>query len=110
MARMPTEQRFGFGERRQIVGADQALHRDAAQIGDFEIVARLQCFGRLRIEPKAETRRFVHHAEKDALAHRAERMGLGRRKQRIAHFTRLVTDLVPLGAALLSTMNSPPIT
>ena len=42
VARMPAEQRLGFGERRQMLGADEALHRDAAQVGDFQIVARFE--------------------------------------------------------------------
>ena len=29
MARMPAEQRLGLGERRQMLGVDQTLHRDA---------------------------------------------------------------------------------
>ena len=34
VARMPAEQRLGLGERRQMIGVDQALHRDRAQVGD----------------------------------------------------------------------------
>ena len=40
VARMPAEQRLGFGERRQMVGIEQAAHRDRAQIGDREMSSR----------------------------------------------------------------------
>ena len=65
-------------------GVDQALHRDRAQIGDLQIVARLERLDRLRIEPQPEPRRVIHQAEKHGLARAAERARLGRREQRIA--------------------------
>ena len=40
-------------------GIDQALHRDRAQVGDFQIVARLERLDGLRIETEAEARRAV---------------------------------------------------
>ena len=41
MAGMPAEQGLRLGERRQVIGGDEALHRDRSQIGDFQIAARL---------------------------------------------------------------------
>src|SRR5580693_10738057 len=73
MARMPADQRLGFGERRQMRGVDQALHRDGAQIGDFQIVARLERLDRCRIEAEAEARRIAQEAEEDRFARVAER-------------------------------------
>ena len=83
MARMPADQRLGFGERRQMRGVDQALHRDGAQVGDFQIVARLERLDRGRIEAEAETRRLADKSEEDRSRARAERAGFGRREQRI---------------------------
>ena len=57
MPRMPAKQRLGFGERRQMLGIDQALHRDAAQIGELEVAARLQRFDGAGIKTEAESRR-----------------------------------------------------
>src|SRR5262249_22943244 len=37
--RMPTEERLGLGERRQMVRRDHALPRDRGKIGDFKIIA-----------------------------------------------------------------------
>ena len=95
---MPAEQRLGFGERRQMLRRDHALHRDRAKIGDRQIVARLQRFDRLRIEPEAEPRRTVAQSEEYAFVDAAERGRFGGREQRIAQ-----------PAALLSTTSSPPI-
>ena len=108
MPRMPAEQRLGFGERRQMLRLDQALHRDRAQIGDFQIVARLERLDRLRIEPQPEPRRVIHQAEKDVFMPAAERARLGRREQRIArrrcslqhhHFA---ADNIDAGARMLA--------
>src|SRR6202522_2449864 len=41
MARVPTENSLGFGERRQMFGSDDTLDGDRAKINEFEIVARL---------------------------------------------------------------------
>ena len=82
-----------------MLGVDHALHRDGAQIGDFQIVARLERLDRCRIEAEAEARRAVHEAEKHALARGAERARLGGREQRIAWL-----------AVFFSTTSSPPIT
>ena len=35
MAGMPAQHRLGFGDRRQMIGINQPLHRDRAQIGEF---------------------------------------------------------------------------
>ena len=86
MPRMPADKRLGFGKRRQMLGGDQALHRDRAQIGDFQIVARFERLDRLRVEPKTETRRAVNEAEKYAHLFAAERARLGGRKQRVGLF------------------------
>ena len=84
MPRMPAEQRLGFGERRQMLRLDQALHRNRAQIGDLQIVARLERLDRRRIEPQPEPRRVIHQAKKDVFMPAAERARFGRREQRIA--------------------------
>ena len=84
MTGMPAEQRFRFGERRQMICGDQALHRDRAKIGYFEIIAPLQLLHRLRIETATEARRRVDKPEKYYFAHGAEHARLARRKQRIA--------------------------
>ena len=41
MARMPVQQRLGFRERGQMLGRDQSLHRDRAQIGDEKFARAL---------------------------------------------------------------------
>ena len=66
-----------------MLGRDDRLHRDGAQIDELEIVARFQGRDRGRIEAGAEARRFIHQPEKHGVARGAERSRLGRRKQRI---------------------------
>ena len=55
MAQVPVQHRLGFGDRRQVLGLDQPLHRDRAQVGDQEAVARFQRFRRRRRDAEAET-------------------------------------------------------
>ncbi len=73
-----------------MLGRDDRLHRDGAQIDEFEIVARFQRRNRLRIEAGAKARRFIHQSEKYGVARGAERSRLGRRKQRIECFAALL--------------------
>ena len=54
MARVPSQQRLGFGERRQMIRRDQPSHRDRAQVGDQQIVAALQLFGRPGVDAEPE--------------------------------------------------------
>ena len=63
MPRMPVQHRLGLGERRQMLGRDQSLDCDRAQIGHHEIVARLQRFGVRRRDAGAEARGAVEQAE-----------------------------------------------
>ena len=107
MARMPAEHRLGFGKRRQVLGADQALHGDRAQIGDFQIVARLERLDRRRLEADTEARRLIHEAEEHGFARGAERARLGAREQRIAslatifHHHQFAADHIESGAVTL---------
>ena len=84
MPRMPAEQRLGLGERRQMLRRDHALHRDTAQVGELEVVARLQRLDGLGIETETEARGVVQQPEKHRLAHAAERARRGGREQRVA--------------------------
>ncbi len=68
MPGMPVEQRFAFGERRQMVGLDESAHRDRAQIDDDEFVAALEGLGGLRLERDCESGCASGEAEKDDLA------------------------------------------
>src|SRR5580693_5666858 len=83
MARMPADQRLGFGKRRQMRGVDQALHRDGAQVSDFQIVARLERLDRGWIEAEAEAWRIANQPEEDRVARAAKRSRFGGRKQRV---------------------------
>ena len=83
MARVPAEDRLGFGERRHMHGVDLALHRDGAQIDEFQIGARFQRFDGGRIDADAEARRIVQQPEKDGFARDAERARFIGREQRI---------------------------
>src|SRR5215510_1034353 len=92
MARMPVEQRLAFGERRQMVGLDQATHRDRAQIGDDELVP---CFEHLRgrpVERDRESRRVLAEAEKNEFRRAAERARVFQREQRIGKSGGFVED------------------
>src|ERR1035437_1237361 len=42
VAQMPVQHRLGLGDRRQMLGLDQPLHRDGTQVGDMQAVAGLQ--------------------------------------------------------------------
>ena len=59
MARVPAEDRLGFGKRRQVHGVNLALHGDGAQIDELEVAARLERVGRSRIDADAEARRYI---------------------------------------------------
>ncbi len=63
MARVPGEERFRFGEWRQMVGCDSALDRDRAQIADDKVIAPLQRFRRLRIDRDAKSPGAVDNSE-----------------------------------------------
>jgi hypothetical protein len=84
MPRMPADQRLGFGQRRQMIGADQTLHRNGAQVGDFYVIAHLQPLDRLRVEAETEARGAVEQPEEHVLAHSTEPARVAGRKQRIA--------------------------
>ena len=104
---MPADQCLGFGERRQVVGTDQALHRNCSQVRDFQIVARLQRLDRFRIEAEAEARRVAKQPEKDRLPDWAECGSFGGREQRIdvlaacLHHHHLAADDIAGGACIL---------
>ena len=66
-----------FGERRQVFGGDDGLHRNGTQVDELEIVAGLQRIDRGRIEADAETRRLAEQAEEHGLVRVAERASLG---------------------------------
>ena len=59
---------LAFGERRQMLGATRPLHRDRAQVGDVQVVARLERLDRRRIERDARSGRAVDQAEEHGLA------------------------------------------
>ena len=55
MPRMPVQQRLGLGERRQMVGRDEALHRDRAQVGDKKSSRAFSAFGEFRLERRNQS-------------------------------------------------------
>jgi hypothetical protein len=73
MSGMPIEKRFTFGERRQMIELNEALHRDRAQVDDDELVVRLKDLGDMRVEPDCEAGRIPAEAEKDDLGGATER-------------------------------------
>ncbi len=84
MARMPCEQRLRLGERRQVLGIDQPLHGDRAQIRDHEIVAGLERLGCRFADVDAETGDAVAQTEKDRFARRRERACVTKPEERLA--------------------------
>lgn len=76
MALVPTEDGLGFGKRRHVLRADNAVQGDAAQIGQLEIIPYLQSLDRSRIEPDAEARRIIRKAEEYAFGPKPERARL----------------------------------
>ena len=59
VALIPADQRFGGGDRRQLLRRDHALHHQAAQIGQQRIGTAGELFGRGRRHAHAEQRRAV---------------------------------------------------
>src|SRR3981081_2775368 len=55
MPRVPGEQRLAFRQRRQMIGLDDAAHRDRAQVGDEKVLACLERLGVGRIERDGES-------------------------------------------------------
>src|SRR5262249_39201120 len=100
MACMPVEERLAFGERRQMVGLDQATHRDRAQIGDDELVPCFEHLRGRRLECDRESRRVLAEAEKNDL----------RRAARCARLCSNVNSGSARAVALLRTTNSPATT
>jgi hypothetical protein len=83
VARVPMQQRLGLGERGQMIGGDQSLHGNGAQIDDHEIMARFERARDRGIEPVAKARRALEQTEKYDLGAFAERARLGKRKRRV---------------------------
>ena len=83
MARMPGEQRLRLGERREMLGSDQSLHGDRAQVGDEQIGALLQRLGGLGIERDAEAAGLAGQSEKHRLGGRRERARFLGAEQRV---------------------------
>ena len=82
VARVPVQHGLGLGDRRQVLGVDQALDGDRAQVGDEKVAARFQRFGGGRRDADAETRGAIERAEKDRFGRRRQRARLVERKQR----------------------------
>jgi hypothetical protein len=76
----------------EVVRLDQAAHRNRAQIGHDEFLARFEHFGGLRLERDRESRRVAVEPEKDDLRRGAERARLRQREQRIANGARVLED------------------
>ena len=75
---------LAFGDRRQVVGVDQPLDRDRAQIGDDEVVARLQRLDALGIERRSPKRPAPSsRPRKTVSSGRRQRARLGQREQRV---------------------------
>ena len=89
MAQVPIEQRLAFGERRQMIGLDQATHGDRSQIGDDEVVACLERLDAGRIERERKARCASGEPEKDQLRHASQRAGLGQCERRIVNLAAL---------------------
>src|SRR5262245_40050473 len=92
MARMPVEERLAFGERRQMVGLDQATHRDRAEIGDDELVPCFEHLRGCRVERDRESRRVLAEAEKNELRRAAECARVFQCEQRIGNSGGFVED------------------
>src|SRR5262245_11227606 len=92
MARMPVEERLAFGERRQMVGLDQATHRDRAEIGDDELVPCFEHLRGCRVERDRESRRVLAEAEKNELRRAAECARVFQCEQRIGKSGGFVED------------------
>src|SRR5271166_4999524 len=86
---MPAEQRFSFGQWRQMIRGHHGLHRDRAQIGDLKIIARLQLFHRVLVEAERKPWRRIGEPEKYDFTDRTEGPRLARREQRVTWFAGL---------------------
>src|SRR5262249_5433563 len=64
MTRVPAEQRFSFGQGRQMIRPHHALHCDRAQIGDLKIIARFELLHRVLVETEPEPWRPIGEPEK----------------------------------------------
>ena len=83
MPRVPMQQRLRLGDRRLVLGRDEALGCDRTQVGDEERFVRLQGLGGTRLDRDAETGGPIDHAQKDRFARRPKPSGLGKIEQRI---------------------------
>ncbi len=83
MTQVPLQHRLGFRDRRQMIGVDQSLHRDRAQIGDHQVIARFQRLGGVLRNAEAEAAFAVEMSEKDGFGCRAEGSRFRKREQRI---------------------------
>ena len=84
VTRMPAEQRFGFGQWRQMIRGYHALHSDRTQIGDLKVIARFKLLHRVLVETEAKPRRGIGKPEKYDFTDRAQGARLTRREQRVA--------------------------
>ena len=81
MPRVPGEQRFRLGERRELIGTDEALDGDRAQVDHQQVGPPLECLGGFRIERDAEAPRVVCYSEEHAFRCRCEGAHLMRAEQ-----------------------------
>src|SRR5690242_3996264 len=84
MTRMPAEQRFSFGQWRQMIRGHHALHSDRTQIGDLKVIARFKLLHRVLVETEAKPRRAIGKPEKYDFTDRTQGSRLARREQRVA--------------------------
>ncbi len=64
---MPVEERLAFGERRQVIGVDQGAYCDRPQVGDDEVITRLERLGGRGIERECKARSIPEETEKNQL-------------------------------------------
>src|SRR5262245_42433856 len=92
MPRMPVEQCLAFGERRQMVGLDQATYRDRAQIGDDEFFVCFEGFRDRQLERDRESRRAPAQSKKHGFGGAAERARFCKCEQGIGNAGTLLED------------------
>ena len=84
MLGVPVQHRLAFGDRRQMVGVDQTLHGDGAQIGDQKIVAGLERLRGVWRDAESKVTGFVEVAEENSFGGRRQSARFCQCEQRIA--------------------------
>ena len=83
MSQVPTEERFGLRERRQVLAVNKALDGDRAKIGYHKFCTRFERFRRRGVEAVGKSRGILPQPDENRFCRCAQFLGVRQRENRI---------------------------